>query len=117
MAEVGLKFEKKMKFKKSFFVLLIILYVEKGCLAEGNIIKDPFINKYLSSAIVIEYHIAITKFNLIEPIGDQWWFQQFFCFGIFISCLDFIILDQWLKTIQTSLTIMFLQSCLCSLFG
>jgi hypothetical protein len=37
--EVGWKFEKKMKFEKSFAVLLIIiLYVEKGCLADGNII-------------------------------------------------------------------------------
>jgi hypothetical protein len=51
VAEVGLKFE-KMKFEKSLVVLfIIILYVEKGCLAEGNIIKDSFINKFLTSAI------------------------------------------------------------------
>jgi hypothetical protein len=40
VAEVDLKFE-NMKFKKSFvFLLLIILYVEKGCLAQGKFISE-----------------------------------------------------------------------------
>jgi hypothetical protein len=44
VAEVGLKFE-KMKFEKSLVVVLfIIVYVGKGCLAEGNIILDSWDN-------------------------------------------------------------------------